>query len=141
VVPSRDTEIRVLEQFLRTMAPPAALTAVYRQRVVRSLLEAREQMLSRRRKEGWLLAALGVACAFVLSVSFSALTSHVPMSVLSRQRPEALVETMLTSPQISVDGYESALIQTHVQIRLQAWIAAQRAGSSHDKAAAASFPF
>ena len=45
----RDADAQILEQFLRTMAPPAALTSAYRQRVVLASVDARARILQRRR--------------------------------------------------------------------------------------------
>ena len=62
----RDADARVLEQFLRTMAPPATLTAIYRQRVVRSSLEARSRVVSWRRVEHVIAVLMAMSYALLL---------------------------------------------------------------------------
>src|SRR5690349_9170286 len=124
----RDADARVLEQFLRTMAPPATLTAVYRQRVVRSSLEAREKVLSRRRKQGLWLAACCTVFALLIPCLCVTLTLKARPTMLAYGERLTYVEPMRNSSRAAVDRFESAAIQAQFQVRLQTWMAAQRSG-------------
>jgi hypothetical protein len=124
----RDADARVLEQFLRTMAPPATLTAVYRQRVVRSSLEAREKVLSRRRKQGLWLAVCCTAFALLIPCFCLTLTLKARPAMLAYEGRLTYVEPLLNSSRATVDRYESATIRAQFQVRLQTWMAAQRGG-------------
>jgi hypothetical protein len=126
----RDADARVLEQFLRTMAPPAVLTATYRQRVVRESLTARAQVLHWRRIQRLLGGLAVVGCclllpvyALVIAVSFWALPAlSLDSTVALSESPGAV------SMHAAVDGFELATIQTQFQARVEAWIEAQRGG-------------
>lgn len=122
----RDTDARVLEQFLRTMAPPATLTAVYRQRVVRSSLEAREKVLARRRKQGLWLAACCTLFALLVPCLCLTLTLQSRPSMLAYGERLTYAEPLLNAPRAAVDRFESAAIQAQFQVRVQTWMAAQR---------------
>lgn len=129
-MPLRDADARVLEQFLRTMAPPAALTATYRQRVVRASLETRVQIDSFRRLQRCVATVVVVCCA-LLAPSYvlmqAAQTWVFPAWQIETTDAAETVVPALSSMHAAVDGFELFIIQTQFQSRAENWAAAQRA--------------
>lgn len=125
-MPSRDADARVLEQFLRTMAPPAALTATYRQRVVCASLDARAKVVLVRRAGRCLAAVVLLWCAvlvpsYVLSHLFSRI-NILPGWRLETVDVRQTVTPVFHSMQAAAEGYELAVLQS----RADMWAAAQR---------------
>ncbi|MFO0916943.1 MAG: hypothetical protein U0872_01335 [Planctomycetaceae bacterium] len=124
----RDADAQILEQFLRTMAPPAALTSAYRQRVVLASVDARARILQRRRSRRTLAACAlcltliaGPICLGLFSVAYSP-------SVVADKAAESLPSVGVTVKP-TVDGFESALIQSQWSMRVQTWASAQTAAA------------
>lgn len=122
-----DADARVLEQFLKTMAPPAALTAVYRQRVVRASLEARTKVLLRRQKQMVLLTCV---CVSLLFLAPAVLLTASMRTLFSQDISAWLAADTLTtppaSPKVAVDGYESSAMDAQWLSRLQTLLVNRR---------------
>lgn len=123
-----DADARVLEQFLKTMAPPAALTAVYRQRVVRASLEARTKVLLRRQKQMVLLVCICVSFLFLLPGMLLTLSMR---TFFSQNASEWLAADTLSpppsAPHLAVDSYELSAMDAQWLSRLQNLLVARRA--------------
>jgi hypothetical protein len=131
-MPSRDADARVLEQFLRTMAPPAALTATYRQRVVRASLEARTQVVSFRRIQRCVAAGVILCCALLAPAYVLTQTAQswmLPAFRLDAAHAAEAVAPVRTTMHAAVDGFELSIIQFQLQSRAESWAAAQRSAS------------
>lgn len=126
---SPDADARVLEQFLRTMAPPAALTAVYRQRVVRASLDARTKVLLRRQKQ--VMLAVCVCVSFLLVLPGALLTLAASWQSSRETTADFTAQSAVppTASRFPIDGYELSLIEAQVHSRLQTFLAAQRAAA------------
>lgn len=124
-MPKPDADARVLEQFLKTMAPPAALTAVYRQRVVRASLEARTKVVLRRQRQIILTACV---CASLLFLVPAALVTVSIRTFFSRDVSAWLAAD--TAPpaeqKIPVDGYELSAMDAQWLSRLQNLLVTRR---------------
>lgn len=123
----RDTEARIVEQFLKTMAPPAAMTASYRHRVVRASLETRMQVLAFRRIQRVVIMA--VALVFVLLAPGYVLTQSPRWYVIPALQIEASDVTEAVAPvwdniHSPFDGRELSALQS----RTDAWAALQNRG-------------
>lgn len=123
-----DADARVVEQFLKTMAPPAALTAVYRQRVVCASLEARTKVLLRRQRQAALVACLCVCFLMllpgvVLTVSARSLLSGNAAAWFAADT----IPTPPVSPRVAVDGFERSAMEAQLQSRLQYFLSTRRA--------------
>lgn len=128
-MPSRDIEAKVLEQFLRTMAPPAALTATYRQRVVQASLEARTQVVSWRRVQRCFVVGMAICCALLAPgflLTHAARTWVLPALQIQTADASESVAPVLSSMHAAVDGFEQSIIQFQLQSRAENWAAAQR---------------
>jgi hypothetical protein len=125
---SRDSEI--LEQFLRTMAPPAALTATYRQRVVRASLKARSKIEARRQLRRMLAGALLLGCFLMAPAGMMSVARHVWSGVHDEVAlgAEDAGDADRALPKIgtAVDGYELSVIRAQLQSRLGFWAALQK---------------
>lgn len=126
---SRDVNAQVVEQFLRTMAPPASLTATYRQRVVRASLDARGVVLRRRRVQR-LIVGLAIGFCALMAPAYAVVValSLWILPAFPVEGPIAPAPPVLSPMQAAVDGYELAVIQTQFQARAEAWLAAQQGG-------------
>ena len=140
-MPSRDADAKILEQFLRTMAPPAALTATYRQQVVRASLNARSRLDTRRRLQRLVAGTMIIGCAVFLPVCFFAASiqsGYFAMedgSLLGTQSPasgtvfsNAEIGSPISVPgrHATADSYELSVIRSQFRSRFEVWSAAQR---------------
>ncbi len=125
----RDGDAQILEQFLRTMAPPAALTATYRQRVVFASLDARTRVLQRRRARRTVVGGVLALCLIAgpIFLGMFALTS-LPTAVVDNGAPSQ-TGSKATSQPATIDGFESALIQSQLSMRVRNWVTAQSAAA------------
>lgn len=116
------------ENVLRKTAPPAAMTADYRQRVVRSSLAAREKVLDRRRRKNLIWSSVCAICAVLIPSWCLAIAIKPRTSLAADSGRVTLADSLRGSSHPAVDGYESAVIQAQFQSRVKNWMAAQRAG-------------
>lgn len=123
---SRDGDARILEQFLRTMAPPAALTASYRQRVVLASLEARTKVLQQRRLYRLVIAGSVCACLMMGALGLGILAVVAQQDMIAQTPADTTDPAQMNARPPTADGFESNLIQSQLPMRLQTWAAAHQ---------------
>lgn len=115
-----DADARVLEQFLKTMAPPAALTAVYRQRVVHASLEARTKILVRRQRQMTLAICLCLSLLMVLpGVALTISARSFFTGDFGEWFADVTTPPPRVAPRVAVDSYETSAMEAQWLSRLQ----------------------
>src|SRR5262245_16288840 len=119
-MPHRDAEAARMERLLRTLTPPAAVTAPYRLQVVQAAFEARLNVLARRTRRRCTAVVLLVCCLLALPgwlLGRSGLGDRLAASGLPWPLKSAVPIDLQAKPSAAIDGYESSLIHAHVHSR------------------------